>query len=108
MSKTRFQHEGGDPRNASGAHWTAPAPLRLRAGVHCGEAVVTRDDVIGHVVNVAARVTEAARGGEVLATGAAVEAAGSLRGVEVSRGRRRTFKGLDEPVRVHRVTATVG
>ena len=40
---------------------TAPDPLRLRAGVHLGEAVVTRDDVMGHVVNVAARVTEARR-----------------------------------------------
>jgi adenylate cyclase len=84
---------------------TAPAPLRLRSGVHAGEAVVTRDDVIGHVVNVAARVTEAAKGGEVLVTGAAAEAAGELRGVELSRGRRRTFKGVEEPIRVHRATA---
>src|SRR5204863_6679944 len=35
---------------------SAPEPLRLRAGVHCGEVVVARDDVIGHVVNVSARV----------------------------------------------------
>src|SRR5439155_20832638 len=35
-----------------------PAPLRLRAGIHLGDVVVTRDDVIGHVVNVAARVAE--------------------------------------------------
>lgn len=81
---------------------TAPEPLRLRAGVHCGEAVVSRDDVVGHVVNVAARVTEAARGGEVLVTGDAAEAAGALRGVVLSRGRRRRFKGIDEAVRVHR------
>lgn len=47
---------------------TAPDPLRLRAGLHLGEAVVTRDDVLGHVVNVAARVTEHARGGIALAT----------------------------------------
>ena len=25
-----------------------PAPLRLRAGVHVGEAVMTTDDLIGH------------------------------------------------------------
>ena len=81
---------------------TAPAPLRLRAGVHCGEVVVTRDDVIGHVVNVAARVTEAADGGEVLVTAAAAESAGELRGITLSRGRRRHFKGVDEPVKVHK------
>ena len=83
---------------------TPPAPLRLRAGVHCGEVLVTRDDVIGHVVNVAARVTEAAAGGEVLVTAAAAESAGELRGVELSRGRRRRFKGVDEPVKVHKAT----
>jgi adenylate cyclase len=38
---------------------TAPVPLHLRAGVHTGDAVATRDDVVGHVVNVAARVCEA-------------------------------------------------
>ena len=43
-------------------------PLRLRAGLHLGDAVVTRDDVLGHVVNVAARITEAAKGSEVLAS----------------------------------------
>src|SRR5690606_32308391 len=40
----------------------APSELRLRAGVHCGEAVVTQDDLIGHDVNVAARVAAAAKG----------------------------------------------
>ena len=83
---------------------TAPEPLRLRAGVHCGEVVVTRDDVIGHVVNVAARVTEAADGGEVLVTAAAAESAGELRGIALSRGRRRHFKGVDEAVKVHKAT----
>lgn len=35
-----------------------PAPLRLRGGWHLGHAVVTSDDVLGHVVNIAARVTD--------------------------------------------------
>src|SRR5206468_6524996 len=43
----------------------APEPLRMRAGVHVGDVVVMSDDVIGHVVNVAARVAETAEGGEV-------------------------------------------
>jgi len=47
---------------------TAPAPLRLRAGLHVGEAIVARDDVVGHVVNVAARVCERAGGNQVLVT----------------------------------------
>ena len=38
-----------------------PSPLRVRAGIHHGVAVVTHDDVVGHVVNVSARLTEQAR-----------------------------------------------
>jgi adenylate cyclase len=81
-----------------------PSPLRLRAGVHMGDVLVTRDDVIGHVVNVSARVCESARGGEVLAT-TDVRAAVAARGgsdslVAFGRARRRGFKGVEEPVNV--------
>jgi adenylate cyclase len=82
---------------------TAPAGLPLRAGVHLGEVVLVKDDVIGHVVNVAARVAEASKGGQVLVTADVVAAAGEMRGVRVLRGRRRSFKGVDGSVVVHRV-----
>lgn len=82
---------------------TAPEGLRLRAGLHAGEVIVQSGDVIGHVVNVAARVAEASRGGQVLATHEVVATAGELRGVKVLRGRRRSFKGVDATVIVHRV-----
>jgi adenylate cyclase len=81
----------------------APPPLRMRGGVHCGEVVLTRDDVLGHVVNVAARVTEVAKGGQVLVTGAVRDQLRDLPGVTFTRARRRTFKGVDEPVPVCRV-----
>ena len=81
----------------------APDPLRLRAGVHCGEVVTTRDDVIGHVVNVAARVAESAKGNEVLVTSSVRDAARDLSEVEFSRARRRTFKGVGESIAVCRV-----
>jgi adenylate cyclase len=83
---------------------TSPEPLRLRAGVHCGEVVATRDDVIGHVVNVSARVAEAAKGGEVLVTAAVRESAGDLANVTFSRPRRRVFKGVGEPIAVSRAS----
>ncbi len=84
---------------------TAPDPLRLRAGVHCGEAVVTRDDVIGHTVNLAARVAESAKGDEVLVTAEVRHAVGDLPGVTFGRLRRRNFKGVGAPVSVCRATA---
>jgi class 3 adenylate cyclase len=82
---------------------SAPEGLRLRAGLHCGDVVVQAGDVIGNVVNLAARVTEASKGGQVLATAEVVAGAGELRGVQALRGRRRTFKGVDGAVVVHRI-----
>lgn len=79
---------------------TSPDPLRLRAGIHFGEVVSTRDDIIGHTVNVAARVAESAKGGQIAVTAQVRDAAGELRGVHFTRARRRSFKGVTEPVLV--------
>jgi adenylate cyclase len=76
-----------------------PAPLRLRAGVHLGQVVVMRDDVIGHVVNTAARVAEAAVGSEVLATHD-VTSAVDLPNVRYGDVRAERFKGIEVPVEV--------
>lgn len=82
-----------------------PKPLRLRAGVHIGEVVVTRDDLVGHVVNVAARVAESATGGEVLVTKAVQDVVQmSLPRLEFGKSRRRTYRGLDESITVAAVT----
>jgi len=79
-----------------------PAPLRLRAGLHVGHVVLTPDDVIGHVVNLAARVAEVATGAEVLATADVRDAAMQSLGDKVDFGptRAERFKGIDGPVPV--------
>ena len=79
-----------------------PEPLRLRAGIHDGDVVVAGDEIVGHVVNVAARVAESANGGEVLVTDDVREAAKDLRGVRFGRARGRTFKGVGEKILVCR------
>lgn len=91
-----FSDPQGGLRAAVALLDAAPEPLRLRAGVHVGEAMVSADDVIGHVVNVAARVAEAARGGHAMATVAAAEAAGPTTGVVVGKPRGRRLKGIAE------------
>ena len=79
-------------------------PLRMRAGMHTGEVLVMRNhDVIGHVVNVAARVTESARGGEVLVTADVRIAVAELTAVRFGRYRRKSYKGIGEPVRISSV-----
>jgi len=40
----------------------------LRVGIHAGEAVADDNDLVGRVINIAARVTDAAAPGEILVT----------------------------------------
>jgi adenylate cyclase len=85
---------------------TAPPPLRLRAGVHVGEAIVSADDVIGHAVNIAARVAETAQGGHAVATQEAIDSAGPSPGVVlVGKPKSRRLKGLAERVVITEIAA---
>jgi predicted ATPase/class 3 adenylate cyclase len=47
-------------------HW--PVALRVRMGLHAGEALVVGEDYVGATVHVAARVAAAAHGGQVVAS----------------------------------------
>ena len=77
---------------------TGTGSLRLRAGVHLGEAVVSRTDLVGHVVNVAARVTEVAGGGQALVTTDVRDAVDGLPGVRFGRVRTHRLKGVSERI----------
>jgi adenylate cyclase len=80
---------------------TNETTLRLRAGIHHGEVTLLGDDLIGHDVNLAARVADSAKGSEILATTDVRAAMGSLPpGIVFGRARRRSFKGLDGSVAV--------
>ena len=78
----------------------SPPPLRLRAGGHAGEVMTPPGDVLGHVVNVAARVTAAAAGGESLVTGEVRERAGDLPGVVFADPVPRALRGIEAPIPV--------
>lgn len=81
-------------------------PLRVRAGLHTGEVLVFPDgDVLGRVVNVAARVAEITKAGDVVVTATTAAAARPGSGIVFSRPRRRRFKGIEESVHVHRAMA---
>lgn len=83
---------------------TNETDLAIRVGVHHGDAVVTDGDLIGHNVNLAARVCDSAKGGEVLATTDVRAVAGALPGIDFGRARRRSFKGVDGSISVCPVT----
>jgi len=79
---------------------------RLRAGLHCGQPQRMAGDFLGTDVNVAARVSEAAREGEVLVSGAVLEALedGEREGLEIRRRRGFRAKGAPRGLEVFSVS----
>ncbi len=70
-------------------------PLRLRIAVHAGEPLVESDDLLGHDVNLTARLLEHCRPGEVVASKTARELAERrLKKVDFGRERRVKVRGL--------------
>ena len=62
---------------------------------------MTGDDVYGRVVNLAARVTQSARGGELVVTDGVRITVRDLRGVAFDGPHPRTFKGIGGEVAVY-------
>jgi class 3 adenylate cyclase len=54
------------------------ARVKLRIGIHTGPVRTRAGDLIGHAVNVASRVTDRARGGEILVSASVREGASGL------------------------------
>jgi class 3 adenylate cyclase len=76
----------------------------VRIAVHAGSPSVVRDDLIGHDVNVTARMLEHARPGEVLVTETAKRASEKrLRSLVFSKAGTVRAKGIPDPVVTYRV-----
>ena len=73
---------------------TSAASLRVRIGVHTGDAVHIAGDYVGIAVNKAARIASAASGGEILVSSATAEMAGR-RDFQTGPERVGELKGLD-------------
>jgi class 3 adenylate cyclase len=74
----------------------------VRLGMHTGPGVELQGDWFGGAVNVAARVSGAAGGGEVLLTEATREASGDLEGIELHKHGEQRLKNVSEPVAMYR------
>jgi class 3 adenylate cyclase len=70
-------------------------PVRIRIGLHCGEAIKHDDDFYGRTVVIAARVSSLALGGEVLATDLVHNLARGLGTFTFGTPRSAALKGLD-------------
>jgi len=76
--------------------------LRLRAGVTTGMAVNRTGDWFGSPVNLASRITGAARPGSVLVSEAARDAIGDSAGFEWSFAGARRLKGIKDDTKLFR------
>ncbi|HEV8490207.1 MAG TPA: adenylate/guanylate cyclase domain-containing protein [Candidatus Limnocylindrales bacterium] len=75
----------GAQRALQGHAWPDAAPLRVRMGVHTGEAVLSGGDYVGLALHQVARIAAAAHGGQVIVSAAsrALAAQARLPGVEL-------------------------
>lgn len=80
----------------------------VRVGMHTGPAVERSGDWFGSTVNVAARVSSVASGGEVVLTAATRVAADEVAGVDFRPRGRQELKHVAEPVDLYRAVAQGG
>jgi predicted ATPase/class 3 adenylate cyclase len=87
--------------------WTRGADVRVRMGLHTGEAVIGADNYVGLAVHRAARVASSAHGGQILVSGAAgaLAAAGLPPDVELRDLGRFRLRDLTEPEQLYQVVA---
>jgi adenylate cyclase len=78
-------------------------PLWVRIGMHWGRPAPRGEDLVGHDVNVAARIVDVAAPGELLCSHATVLAAGAnLEGIDFVELGPVVMKGIPEPIELFR------
>jgi class 3 adenylate cyclase len=78
-------------------------PLRVRIGLHTGEARLESNDYLGNSVNLAARVMGKANGGEILVSSTVKDVANDAGDLYFDPGRDFVFKGFAQPRRAYRL-----
>lgn len=73
----------------------------VRAGLHYGPAVERNGDWFGAAVNLAARVSALASGGEVLFTEATRAATGEIEGVAFTARGKHSLRNIREPITIY-------
>jgi len=90
--------------SVAAARGSADFPLAVRMGMHVGDVIERGDDIVGHAVNIAARVAALAGPGELLVTDQVVRSLGDTGPVAAFRPVGPTrVKGVAEPIWLHRL-----
>ena len=91
-------------RALAGADWPPEAPIKVRMGLHTGYARPVDDDYRALAVHQAARVVDAANGGQILATAEVIALQGGAE-IEVTELGRYRVRDFDEPIALYCVSA---
>lgn len=78
-------------------------PLRVRIGLHTGEAIRESEDYFGRNVILASRISSKATGGQILVSSLLKELIESSVDIDFGEGREVELKGLSGSTRVHAV-----
>jgi class 3 adenylate cyclase len=94
-------------RELRGRSWIDDVAVRVRVGIHSGHPTLSPPNYIGMVVNTAARVCDAAHGGQILVSGATREAARGQApdGVRFRAMGTYRLRGLPDPVPLFQIAA---
>jgi class 3 adenylate cyclase len=79
-------------------------PLKVRIGLHTGEAINDAEDFFGRTVNLASRITNEAGGGHILASSLVRQLAGAVDGISFDGGRPIDLRGINGDQVVHEVS----
>ena len=79
------------------------APIRVRIGLHTGEAIKQESDFYGKNVVVAARIADRARGGEILASSVVKQLTESAGDIRFEQEREVELEGLAGQQLLYRV-----
>jgi class 3 adenylate cyclase len=94
-------------RAFAAASWPESAEIRIRIGIHTGDAIVESDEYLGLDVHRTARICAAAHGGQVLLSESAYGSLGaSPRGVAFRDLGAHQLKGLPEPDQLFQLQIT--
>jgi class 3 adenylate cyclase len=81
----------------------AAEKIRVRIGLHTGEALKDADKFFGRTVILASRIAAQARGGEILVSSILKELTESIGDLRFGEGQEVELKGISEPQRLHSV-----
>ncbi len=87
-------------RTFAGHNEGAEEPVRVRIGLHTGEAVREADDFYGKHVVLASRIADEAKGGEILVSSLLKELTESAGDLAFGEGREVSLKGMSGTQRV--------